>query len=258
LNLCINARDAMPDGGELTIAVANRVLDAGAAQQLDLPIGEYVCLSVRDTGTGMSADVMSKVFEPFFTTKPIGQGTGLGLSMIYGFTRQSGGHVRIDSEVGIGTTMALYLPRFDGVLAQDEAVPATEQPLRSTAPSCTVLLVEDETAIRVLMSEVLSEAGYRVIETAEGSAAVERLRSQETIDLLVTDVGLTGGLNGRQVADAGRQSRPTLPVLFVTGYAATAAVGAGQLEDGMEVLTKPFLAVDLERRVAQLLERKSH
>ncbi|MBB4708812.1 hybrid sensor histidine kinase/response regulator [Xanthomonas arboricola] len=258
LNLCINARDAMPDGGELTIAVANRVLDAGAAQQLDLPIGEYVCLSVRDTGTGMSADVMSKVFEPFFTTKPIGQGTGLGLSMIYGFTRQSGGHVRIDSEVGVGTTMALYLPRFDGVLAQDEAVPATEQPLRSTAPSCTVLLVEDETAIRVLMSEVLSEAGYRVIETAEGSAAVERLRSQETIDLLVTDVGLTGGLNGRQVADAGRQSRPTLPVLFVTGYAATAAVGAGQLEDGMEVLTKPFLAVDLERRVAQLLERKSH
>ncbi|MCC8472686.1 PAS domain-containing protein [Xanthomonas arboricola] len=258
LNLCINARDAMPDGGELTIAVANRVLDAGAAQQLDLPIGEYVCLSVQDTGTGMSADVMSKVFEPFFTTKPIGQGTGLGLSMIYGFTRQSGGHVRIDSEVGIGTTMALYLPRFDGVLAQDEAVPATEQPLRSTAPSCTVLLVEDETAIRVLMSEVLSEAGYRVIETAEGSAAVERLRSQETIDLLVTDVGLTGGLNGRQVADAGRQSRPTLPVLFVTGYAATAAVGAGQLEDGMEVLTKPFLAVDLERRVAQLLERKSH
>ncbi|WP_427916637.1 PAS domain-containing protein [Xanthomonas arboricola] len=258
LNLCINARDAMPDGGELTIAVANRVLDAGAAQQLDLPIGEYVCLSVRDTGTGMSADVMSKVFEPFFTTKPIGQGTGLGLSMIYGFTRQSGGHVRIDSEVGVGTTMALYLPRFDGVLAQDEAVPATEQPLRSTAPSCTVLLVEDETAIRVLMSEVLSEAGYRVIETAEGSAAVERLRSQETIDLLVTDVGLTGGLNGRQVADAGRQSRPTLPVLFVTGYAATAAVGAGQLEEGMEVLTKPFLAVDLERRVAQLLERKSH
>ncbi|PPU28755.1 hybrid sensor histidine kinase/response regulator [Xanthomonas arboricola] len=258
LNLCINARDAMPDGGELTIAVANRVLDAGAAQQLDLPIGEYVCLSVQDTGTGMSADVMSKVFEPFFTTKPIGQGTGLGLSMIYGFTRQSGGHVRIDSEVGVGTTMALYLPRFDGVLAQDEAVPATEQPLRSTAPSCTVLLVEDETAIRVLMSEVLSEAGYRVIETAEGSAAVERLHSQETIDLLVTDVGLTGGLNGRQVADAGRQYRPTLPVLFVTGYAATAAVGAGQLEEGMEVLTKPFLAVDLERRVAQLLERKSH
>ncbi|GAE51847.1 hypothetical protein XPR_2802 [Xanthomonas arboricola pv. pruni MAFF 301420] len=258
LNLCINARDAMPDGGELTIAVANRVLDAGAAQQLDLPIGEYVCLSVQDTGTGMSADVMSKVFEPFFTTKPIGQGTGLGLSMIYGFTRQSGGHVRIDSEVGVGTTMALYLPRFDGVLAQDEAVPATEQPLRSTAPSCTVLLVEDETAIRVLMSEVLSEAGYRVIETAEGNAAVERLRSQETIDLLVTDVGLTGGLNGRQVADAGRQYRPTLPVLFVTGYAATAAVGAGQLEEGMEVLTKPFLAVDLERRVAQLLERKSH
>ncbi|WP_166761842.1 hybrid sensor histidine kinase/response regulator [Xanthomonas euroxanthea] len=257
LNLCINARDAMPDGGELTIGIANRVLEAEAAQQLDLPVGEYVCLSVQDTGTGMSAEVMSKVFEPFFTTKPIGQGTGLGLSMIYGFTRQSGGHVRIDSEVGVGTTMALYLPRFNGALPQDETVPASEQPVHSAAQSCTVLLVEDETAIRVLMSEVLGEAGYRVIETAEGSAAVERLRSQEAIDLLVTDVGLTGGLNGRQVADAGRQYRPTLPVLFVTGYAATAAVGAGQLDEGMEVLTKPFLAVDLERRVAQLLERKA-
>ncbi|MBO9766681.1 MULTISPECIES: hybrid sensor histidine kinase/response regulator [Xanthomonas] len=257
LNLCINARDAMPDGGRLTISLHNRALDAAAAQQLDLPAGDYVCLSVQDTGTGMTAEVMSKVFEPFFTTKPIGQGTGLGLSMIYGFTRQSGGHVRIDSEVGVGTTMALYLPRFTGVLAQGEVAPADAPLQRSAAHSRTVLLVEDETAIRVLISEVLTEAGYRVIETAEGSAAVERLRSQEHIDVLVTDVGLTGGLNGRQVADAGRQSRPALPVLFVTGYAASAAVGAGQLDDGMEVLTKPFQAIELERRVAQLLERRA-
>ncbi|TQT95886.1 response regulator, partial [Xanthomonas perforans] len=232
-------------------------LDAAAAQQLELPPGDYVCLSVQDTGTGMTAEVMAKVFEPFFTTKPIGQGTGLGLSMIYGFTRQSGGHVRIDSEVGVGTTMALYLPRFTGVLAQDDVAPADAPLQRNAAHSRTVLLVEDETAIRVLISEVLTEAGYRVIETAEGSAAVERLRSQEHIDVLVTDVGLTGGLNGRQVADAGRQSRPALPVLFVTGYAASAAVGAGQLDDGMEVLTKPFQAIELERRVAQLLERRA-
>ncbi|WP_249054646.1 PAS domain-containing protein [Xanthomonas nasturtii] len=255
LKLCINARDAMPDGGELTISLHNRSLDAVAAQQLELPAGDYVCLSVQDTGTGMSAEVMSKVFEPFFTTKPIGQGTGLGLSMIYGFTRQSGGHVRIDSEVGVGTTMVLYLPRFSGVLAQDDVAPADQPLQRSGAHSCTVLLVEDETAIRVLMSEVLTEAGYRVIETAEGSAAVERLRSREPIDVLVTDVGLTGSLNGRQVADAGRQLRPALPVLFVTGYAASAAVGAGQLDEGMEVLTKPFQAIELERRVVQLLER---
>ncbi|WP_019304867.1 hybrid sensor histidine kinase/response regulator, partial [Xanthomonas oryzae] len=161
LNLCINARDAMPDGGELIISLHNRALDAAAAQQLELPAGDYVCLSVQDTGTGMTAEVMGKVFEPFFTTKPIGQGTGLGLSMIYGFTRQSGGHVRIDSEVGVGTTMALYLPRFTGVLAQDDVAPANRPLQRSASHSCTVLLVEDETAIRVLISEVLTEAGYR-------------------------------------------------------------------------------------------------
>ncbi|MCS3746405.1 PAS domain S-box-containing protein [Xanthomonas arboricola] len=256
LNLCINARDAMPDGGELTISLHNRSLDSAAALPLDLPPGDYVCLSVQDTGTGMTDEVMSKVFEPFFTTKPIGQGTGLGLSMIYGFTRQSGGHVRIDSEVGVGTTMALYLPRFTGAHAQDHAVAAPEQLQCADVRSCTVLLVEDEIAIRTLISEVLTEAGYHVIEAAEGSAAVERLRSLEPIDVLVTDVGLTGGLNGRQVADAGRQYRPTLPVLFVTGYAATAAVGAGQLDDGMEVLTKPFLAAELKLRVLQLLARQ--
>ncbi|KAB7769384.1 hybrid sensor histidine kinase/response regulator [Xanthomonas maliensis] len=255
LNLCINARDAMPEGGSLTIGIVNTALAGAAAQQLELPPGDYVCLSVQDTGTGMSAELQDKVFEPFFTTKPIGQGTGLGLSMIYGFTRQSGGHVRIASALGVGTTMTLYLPRFCGALTA-VAVEASEQatPTLAAQPR-TVLLVEDEAAIRILVSEVLREAGYRVIETAEGNAAVEWLRSAEPIDLLVTDVGLTGGLNGRQVADAGRQHRPSLPVLFVTGYAASAAVGAGQLEDGMEVLTKPFPAAELERRVGQLLAR---
>ncbi|QHG86808.1 PAS domain-containing protein [Xanthomonas cucurbitae] len=258
LNLCLNARDAMPDGGTLTVSLHNLSLDPDASAPLDLPAGDYVCLGVQDTGTGMTAEVMAKVFEPFFTTKPIGQGTGLGLSMIYGFTRQSGGHVRIDSVVGVGTTMSVYLPRVIGARSQEVAVPALVQPpSRSPVHACTVLLVEDEIAIRTLIREVLGDAGYRVIETAEGSAAMERLRSQEAIDLLVTDVGLTGGLNGRQIADAGRQSRPTLPVLFVTGYAASTAVGAGQLEAGMEVLTKPFQAAELKRRVARLLERRS-
>ncbi|WP_425477972.1 response regulator [Xanthomonas cucurbitae] len=152
----------------------------------------------------------------------------------------------------------MYLPRVIGARSQEVAVPALVQPpSRSPVHACTVLLVENEIAIRTLIREVLGDAGYRVIETAEGSAAMERLRSQEAIDLLVTDVGLTGGLNGRQIADAGRQSRPTLPVLFVTGYAASAAVGAGQLDAGMEVLTKPFQAAELKRRVARLLERRS-
>ncbi|MEA9480252.1 PAS domain-containing protein [Xanthomonas campestris] len=255
LNLCINARDAMPDGGALTIAITNAELRGSAAQQLELPEGQYVCLSVQDTGTGMSEEVMEKVFEPFFTTKPIGQGTGLGLSMIYGFTRQSGGQVRMHSEAEVGTTMSLYLPRFTGEpLPADQA--AIDAPtLPTDADSKTVLLVEDEAPIRILICEVLTDAGYRVIDVADGSTAVERLQSAEVIDLLVTDVGLTGALNGRQVADAGRLQRPALPVLFVTGYAASAAVGAGQLETGMEVLTKPFLAADLERRVGQLLAR---
>jgi PAS domain S-box-containing protein len=253
LNLCINARDAMPDGGRLRIETGNRRLDPGQAQALELAAGDYACLSVADTGIGMSEELMAKVFEPFFTTKPIGQGTGLGLSMIYGFMRQSGGQVRMQSAPGQGTTMSLYLPRSIGaevaltVAAEAEAPPA---PVKA-APR--VLLVEDEAPVRILMSDVLTGAGYQVTGVAEGVAAVERLRSDEVIDLLITDVGLTGGLNGRQVADAGRQSRPGLPVLFVTGYAANAAIGAGQLERGMEVLTKPFKAVELERRVAQIL-----
>ena len=254
LNLCINARDAMPEGGPLAIGTVNVVVPAAAAVALDMPAGDYVCLSVTDAGTGMDAGVIEKVFEPFFTTKPIGQGTGLGLSMIYGFTRQSGGQVSIDSQPGQGTAVHLYLPRFHGDAAQD-ALPATqdERAQALAAAQGTVLVVEDEAAIRALVAEVFTGAGYRVLQASDGGSGIQMLHAEHAIDLLVTDVGLTGGLNGRQVADAGRQVRPALPVLFITGYAASAAVGAGQLDKGMEVLTKPFTAAELERRARALL-----
>ena len=252
LNLCINARDAMPDGGKLTIETTNRPLDERAAAAQDLPAGDYVSLCVTDTGTGMTPDVMARVFEPFFTTKPIGEGTGLGLSMIYGFVRQSGGQVRIHSEVGAGTTMRLYLPRLMG--KHDLPVPHEVSVARHRAhEGQTILLVEDEDAIRDLVSEVLRDAGYRVLTASDGPMGVSVLQSNERIDLLVTDVGLPGGLNGRQVADAGRAVRPSLRILFVTGYAANAAVGAGHLDEGMEVLTKPFNVLELERRVGEML-----
>jgi signal transduction histidine kinase/ActR/RegA family two-component response regulator len=258
LNLCINARDAMPDGGPLVISAANVTLHGEEAALLDTPPGDYICLSVKDAGSGMDASVIEKVFEPFFTTKPIGQGTGLGLSMIYGFTRQSGGQVRIDSQVGLGTTVELYLPRFNGESAgetADEAAP--ELPAIVTPSVGSILVVEVDEAIRALLAEVLGGAGYRVLQAPEGGQAIDLLRSGETVDLLITDVGLTGGLNGRQVADAGRQVRPALPVLFITGYAASAAVGAGQLEEGMEVLTKPFTTAELERRTRALLASRN-
>ncbi len=254
LNLCINARDAMPEGGPLTISTATVTLQAEAAAALDTAPGDYVRLAVTDVGTGMEAAVIEKVFEPFFTTKPIGQGTGLGLSMIYGFTRQSGGQVRIDSQVGQGTTVEVYLPRFIGEAAANATEEAAQEMPAAPTPSVgTILVVEDEAAIRALLSEVLGGAGYRVLQAPEGGQAIELLHSGQHIDLLITDVGLTGGLNGRQVADAGRQVRPGLPVLFITGYAASAAVGAGQLEEGMEVLTKPFTTAELERRARALL-----
>ncbi|RMB54702.1 PAS domain S-box-containing protein [Sphingomonas sp. PP-CE-3A-406] len=252
LNLCINARDAMPHGGRLTIATQNTWLDAQAAADQELHEGDYVALYVTDTGTGMTPETIERVFEPFFTTKPIGEGTGLGLSMIYGFVRQSGGQVRICSEVGRGTIMCLYLPRHDGEAAVADQAPDESGVIRAL-PGETVLVVEDETAIRDLVTEVLSEAGYRVLQAPTGPAGVKLLRSDERIDLLVTDVGLPGGLNGRQVADAGRAVRPDLKILFVTGYAANAAVGAGHLVEGMEVLTKPFSIADFEKRIRSMI-----
>ena len=254
LNLCINARDAMsPHGGRLTIETANKWLDDRAAAQRELPPGQYISVCVTDTGTGMSSDVAARAFDPFFTTKPMGQGTGLGLSMVYGFVRQSGGQVRIYSEPGEGTTMCLYLPRFVGDAEEDS--PLMQPVADHRGEGEVVLVVEDEATIRAIVAEELEDAGYRVISVADGAAALRVLQSDASIDLLLTDVGLPGGLNGRQVADAGRVSRPDLKVLFITGYAENAAVGNGLLEFGMEVITKPFDVAALTAKVQEMIER---
>ncbi len=250
LNLVINARDAMPDGGRLTIETRNASIDSTRHQGQSA--GDYVCISVADTGTGMSADTIGKAFEPFFTTKPIGQGTGLGLSMIYGFVRQSGGFVDIDSELGVGTTVLLYLPRFRGTPDEEES---GEQalPEHGARRNETVLVVEDEPVVRALIVEVLRELGYRALEADDGPAGLAMLESNQRIDLLVTDIGLPG-LNGRQIVEAGRQLRPSLRVLFMTGYAETAAMAPGFLEPGMTMITKPFAMDALALRIRECLE----
>ena len=255
LNLCINARDAMPDGGRLTIETANRWLDERAAKQRDLPIGQYVSLCVSDTGTGMPPEVIAKAFDPFFTTKPIGQGTGLGLSMIYGFARQSGGQVRIYSEVGQGTTICVYLPRHYGGTEETDQVPQSAP--ETAQQGETVLVVDDEPGVRMLVAEVLEELGYAVIEAEDGPSALKVIASKARIDLIVTDVGLPGGMNGRQVADAARVARSGLKVLFITGYAENAAVGNGHLDPGMAVITKPFAVDTLGNKVKDLLMHTS-
>ena len=243
LNLCINARDAMPDGGRITIETANKWIDRQASQSHDLPPGQYLSLCVSDTGTGMSPEVVEKAFEPFFTTKPIGQGTGLGLSMIYGFARQSGGQVRIYSEVGQGTNVCIYLPRHYGA-AEPDGIGVDQAPLAFAEAGETVLIVDDEPTVRMLVADVLEDLGYTALEASDGVGGLKVLGSEARIDLLVTDVGLPGGMNGRQMAEAARMSRPDLKVLFITGYAENALLNHGQLEPGMSVLTKPF-AIDL-------------
>ncbi|AEJ05113.1 sensory box histidine kinase/response regulator [Stutzerimonas stutzeri] len=252
LNLCINSRDAMPDGGRIIIETANQWLDAEAALANDLPAGEYLSLTVTDTGTGMAPGVIAKAFDPFFTTKPIGEGTGLGLSMIYGFAKQSGGQVRISSEPGKGTSMCIHLPRYHG-----EAGASTAAPVQSAAAltgSCgTILIVDDEPTVRLLLTDVLGDLGYTLIEAADSLTGLKLLQSDVGIDLLITDVGLPGGMNGRQMADAGREVRPGLKTLFITGYAESAALGNSSLGAGMQVLTKPFSIDILATRVLELL-----
>ncbi len=251
LNLCINARDAMPDGGRVTIETTNHWLEEDEARLRDLPPGPYLSICVTDTGTGMSAETIERAFEPFYTTKPLGQGTGLGLSMIYGFARQSHGQVRIESSLGSGTTICIYLPRHMG----DALLPAEEEAVAAAAAANgqTVLVVDDEATIRHLIDEVLDGIGYTVIGAADGSAGLKVLQSGARIELLITDVGLPNGMNGRQVADAARQFRPGLKILFITGYAENAAVGNGHLEPGMELLTKPFTMEALAAKVADMM-----
>ncbi|MBC9741893.1 response regulator [Pseudomonas syringae] len=254
LNLCINAKDAMPDGGKLLIQTGNRHLTAVTATKYQLPAGRYVELSVSDTGTGMSNDVMARAFDPFFTTKPTGMGTGLGLSMIYGFARQSGGGVYITSKVGEGSKVCILLPMHEG---EAETVVFDDSPLQVPASSTsdeTILVVDDEPAVRLLIAELLEDLGYIVLQAERGADALAILQSKAAIDLLITDVGLPGGMNGRQVADAARDVRPDLKILFVTGYAENAALAHDTLEPGMHVLPKPFAIAELIGRVTELLE----
>ena len=256
LNLCLNGRDAMaPHGGRLTIETANKWLDERAAKSRELPPGQYVSVCVTDTGAGMTPEVIERAFEPFFTTKPLGEGTGLGLSMIYGFVRQSGGQVRIYSEVGKGTTMCLYLPRAIEVAGteEDEAPPAFVGGVEGAGE--IVLVVDDEDTVRMLVVEILDELGYTSVEAADGPSALKQLQAEGRIDLMITDVGLPGGLNGRQIADAARLSRPDLKILFITGYAENAVVGNGHLEPGMEVITKPFVMSALAAKIRDMIEK---
>jgi signal transduction histidine kinase/ActR/RegA family two-component response regulator len=253
LNLCINARDAMPDGGRITIETTNKWFDRHAAQRYLAPEGQYLCLSVTDTGSGMSPVVIARAFEPFFTTKPIGEGTGLGLSMIYGFAQQSGGQVRIHSTVGLGTTVNVYLPRHYGEVTH-EAHSAERAALPRSEQGETVLVVDDEPTVRMLVTDILEELGYVAIEAGDSAAGLRVLQSNVRIDLLVTDVGLPGGLNGRQMADAARVSRPNLKVLFITGYAENAILGNGYLAADMAVLTKPFLVETMALRIRSMIE----
>ena len=252
LNLAINARDAMPEGGRLTIETANKWLDGRGAQERDLSPGQYLSICVTDSGTGIPKDLVDRIFDPFFTTKPIGQGTGLGLSMIHGFVRQSGGQIRVYSEPGQGTTMCLYLPRYAGEVA-DESDELKAEIMEAGAGE-VVLVIDDEPTVRMLIVETLVEAGYTPLEAEDGPSGLKILQSDARIDLLITDVGLPGGMNGRQVADAARTSRPDLKVLFVTGFAENAAVGNGHLDPGMEVITKPFVMADLANRITDLIE----
>ena len=252
LNLAINARDAMPEGGGLAIATQNRQInDATAAAHTDRSAGDYVCISVSDTGTGMDAGTIARAFEPFFTTKPIGQGTGLGLSMIYGFARQSDGYVEIESAPSCGTTVHLCLPRFEGEAGEEAAADANRGASAETGE--TVLVIEDEPVVRGLVVEVMADLGYRVMEAADGPQGLAIVQSAQNIDLVITDVGLPG-LNGRQVADAARALRPKLKVLFMTGYAENAALAAGSLDARMAIITKPFVMEELASRVREIIE----
>ncbi|MHA6194190.1 hybrid sensor histidine kinase/response regulator [Pseudomonas wadenswilerensis] len=252
LNLCINARDALPKGGSIDIHSENIVLDEERGHSLDLAAGDYLRLSVEDNGLGMNADVAARAIDPFFTTKPLGQGTGLGLSMAFGFVRQSGGQLRIVSTPGLGTRIELYLPRHHEaprqVQLQPEALPTIIH-----GRGVRIVMVEDQETLRMVIGEVLEESGYSVETYENAVAALPALQRGAAPDLLISDIGLPGGMNGRQLAEAMRQLHPHLPVLFITGYDESAALSDGQLAAGMSVLTKPFGLEALVLRVEQML-----
>jgi PAS domain S-box-containing protein len=254
INLAVNARDAMPDGGKLTIETANSHLDEAYARMHDeVEPGQYVGIFITDTGIGMSAETVAQAFEPFFTTKDIGQGTGLGLSQVYGFIKQSGGHVKIYSEIGEGTTVKLYLPRHRGT--EDMAGEREETRELPRGRGETVLVVEDDPDVRDYTIEIVGELGYTVLSAGDGATALRLLNSHREVSLLFTDVGLPGGMNGRQLAEQALRRHPRLKVLYTTGYARNAIVHQGRLDPGVEVVFKPFTAAALAIKMHELLDK---
>jgi len=250
LNLVINARDAMQDGGEIDVSTSLTTIDTGQAAMMDgVTPGAYVCVSVRDTGTGMPPEISARAFDPFFTTKPIGKGTGLGLSMIYGFAKQSKGHARIESEVGRGTTVTLYLPKTHASISTVISDTMQQAP---SGKGETVLVIEDDASVRMLITEVLSELGYAAIEASDSRGALPILLSDARLDLIISDVGLPG-IDGKKLAEIARQHRPTIRVLFVTGYAEHAKIRDEFLGDGMDMITKPFSLDTLGHKVREML-----
>jgi signal transduction histidine kinase len=254
LNLAVNARDAMPNGGKLTIETANTHLDEAYATSNETGQGQYVAICVTDTGEGMTPDVIDRVFDPFFTTKPPGQGSGLGLSQVYGFVKQSQGHVKVYSEPGAGTTVKIYLPRSTAPGTVEDC--HEHQPVPQGNPDTVVLVVEDDEAVRALSVDMLQRLDYHVLQAKDGTAALQLLAARPDICLLFTDVGLPAPLNGRQLADEARRSNPALKVLFTTGYARNAIVHNGRLDPGVELIVKPFSYAALAAKLKTVLEGK--
>jgi CheY-like chemotaxis protein len=254
LNLAVNARDAMPEGGKLTLETANSYLDEAYARiNAEVIPGQYAMLAVSDTGIGMTPDVVEKAFEPFFTTKALGEGTGLGLSQVYGFIKQSGGHIKIYSELGEGTTVRLYLPRLHErpPVVQEDAPVVQPPPLGGQE---TILVVEDNDEVRAYTTEILRELGYKVFEATEGDTALSLIASEPGIKLLFTDVGLPGPFNGRQIADEARKLRSDLKILFTTGYAQNAIIHQGRLDPGVQLIVKPFNFASLAAKIRQIFD----
>ena len=252
LNLALNARDAMKGGGRLIIESSLVDLDAAQVRMKPgLAVGRFVVVAVSDTGTGIAPEVLAKVFDPFFTTKPFGEGTGLGLSMVYGFVQQSGGAIRIHSQPGLGTSVKMYLPVTDVA----PVAAATGQPFEAPRGDRErILVVDDDAAVRMLVAEVLEELGYEAVEIAEPAAALPLLASATRIDLLISDVGMPG-INGQELAQLARQYRPTLPILFITGYAEQATLRSGFLGSEMAMISKPFSLDRLAIEVSALIKR---
>jgi CheY-like chemotaxis protein len=254
LNLAINARDAMPTGGTLTIETRNVTLDEEyVARNPEAIAGDYVQIAVSDSGTGMSHDTLTQVFDPFFTTKEVGKGTGLGLSMVYGFVKQSQGHIKIYSEVSHGTTIRIYLPRITADTDREGETPLSS--VNDTSGTETILVTEDEETVRAYVTEQLRSLGYVVIETSTAREALDILEKRNDIDLLFTDVVLPGDMNGRQLADLACEKHPGLKVLYTTGYTENAVVHHGKLDAGVELLSKPYRRADLARHIRKVLDK---